>query len=81
VLLDFGELKQYLSEIVSGLDHSFLNESGKFAGINPSSENIARYIAEALQAKLSGSNCRVTRITAWESEDACASFIPPGGSV
>ena len=51
VLIDFGELKEHLSEIIDRLDHKFLNELDYFHdNFPPSSENVARYIAEALQA-------------------------------
>lgn len=76
VLIDFGELKQYVSEIMSRLDHKFLNELDYFHDDNPpSSENIARYIADALQSMINDSDVKVTRVTSWESENACATYI------
>jgi len=77
VLIDFGELKKHLSEIMTALDHRFLNELDSFNNINPSSENIALYIAKALQEKINDPSVKLTRVTAWESEDACASYIAP----
>ncbi len=76
VLIDFDELKQHLSEITESLDHKFLNELHYIDDhCPPSSENIARYIAEALQAKIETRAVRVARVTAWESENACATYI------
>ncbi|HUV78055.1 MAG TPA: 6-carboxytetrahydropterin synthase QueD [Desulfobacterales bacterium] len=76
VLIDFGELKQYVSEIVERLDHKFLNELDYFHEDNPpSSENIARYIADALQSMINNSDVKVARVTSWESENACATYI------
>lgn len=76
VLIDFGELKEHLSEIIGRLDHKFLNELDYFHDkFPPSSENIARHIAEALQAKIDDPAVTVTRVTAWESEKACATYI------
>jgi 6-pyruvoyltetrahydropterin/6-carboxytetrahydropterin synthase len=76
VLIDFGELKEYLSAIIAGLDHKFLNELDYFRdGFPPSSENIARYIAEALQAKIKEPEVRVSRVTAWEWENSCATYV------
>jgi len=74
VLIDFGEIKARLSDIIEGLDHKFLNELGLFDDDNPSSENIARYIARALQEKISDAAVKVTRVTAWESDSACATY-------
>ncbi len=76
VLVDFGELKQHISEIMARLDHKFLNELDYFDDDNPpSSENIARYIAHSLETKFRNSKIKVARVTAWESEDACATYI------
>jgi 6-pyruvoyltetrahydropterin/6-carboxytetrahydropterin synthase len=75
VLIDFGELKAYISDIIHELDHKFLNELPYFDNI-PSSEKIAVHIAEKLQEKLKDTNLRVSRITTWESENAAATYIP-----
>ena len=75
VLIDFGEIKARVAEIIEELDHKFLNELACFNGA-PSSENIAVYIAENLQIKLNGTKIRVSRVTAWESDNAAASYIP-----
>ena len=74
VLIDFGKLKGYLSEIIEKLDHKFLNELDYFHNSNPSSENIAYYIAHELKKKIVGHDIKVARVTAWESEDACATY-------
>ena len=76
VVIDFGEIKKYLSDTVKTLDHTFLNELDCFQNKNASSENIARYIAESMQEKISAPGVRVSRVRTWESEDACATYIP-----
>jgi len=75
VLLDFGELKEYLSQIMNTLDHKFLNELKFLGDGNPSSENLARYIATELQKCFKGDEIHVTRVAVWESENACATYI------
>jgi len=76
VLIDFGDLKRHVSGIMDTLDHKFLNELDVFSDGNPSSENIALYIAESLNRRISDNGIQVDRVTAWESEDACATYIP-----
>jgi len=75
VLIDFGVLKTHVAEIIREIDHKFLNELPYFNG-NPSSEHIALHIAEQLQEKMAGSGAKVSRVTAWESENASATYIP-----
>lgn len=76
VVMDFGEIKQHVSTIMDTLDHKFLNELEWFQDGNPSSENIAKYIADALQDKIMAQDVSVASVTAWESEDACATYFP-----
>ena len=76
VLMDFGEIKQHVSEIMATLDHKFLNELDFFDdSIPPSSENIAKYITESLQPTINDPSVKVTSVSAWESEDSCATYI------
>jgi len=76
VLMDFGELKAHVAGIMSRLDHKYLNELDFFQDGNPSSENIAVFVARSLSDRLQGERVRVSRVSAWESEDACATFVP-----
>jgi 6-pyruvoyltetrahydropterin/6-carboxytetrahydropterin synthase len=75
ILIDFGEVKTHVREIMQKLDHKYLNDLEYFADGNPSSENIARFVAHQLQEKIRDSQVRVSRVAAWESEDACATYI------
>ena len=76
VLIDFGELKEHVSRIMETLDHKFLNELGFFDDGNPSSENIACYIAKELGRLIGDDQISVSRITVWESDNASATYIP-----
>jgi len=75
VLIDFGEVKMHLSGIMEKLDHQFLNELDYFQANSPSSENIACFVAKELQASISDASIKVASVTAWESENASATFI------
>ena len=76
VLMDFGEFKKILSGIIERLDHKFLNELEYFSdSFPPSSENISYYIANELQASINDPLVKVSSVTAWESENACATYI------
>jgi 6-pyruvoyltetrahydropterin/6-carboxytetrahydropterin synthase len=77
VLIDFGEIKQHLSKIMDTLDHKYLNELDYFHNGNPSSENITRHITAQLQKSITDPGIKVSRVTVWESVDACATYIVP----
>lgn len=77
VLVDFGVVKNRLNEIIDSLDHRFLNELPAFSDANPSSEQIAKYIAEAFERRNGPDEAyHVSRVSVWESDDACATYIP-----
>ena len=76
LLIDFRLIKAATQKVLDGLDHAFLNELEPFREINPSSENIARYIFESLDRELMSDQVRVSRVSAWESDTACASWEP-----
>lgn len=53
LLIDFHDLKTYIKEVLSILDHKNINEEVSFfKENNPSSENLAAFIFENLTGKL-----------------------------
>jgi len=76
VIVDFGILKGYVKAIMSRLDHTFLNELPYFKNVAPSSENLAVYIADSLQEMIAEPGMVISRVTTWESDDACATYYP-----
>jgi len=80
VLADFGDIKKAVRKVVEGeLDHKFLNELEIFKGMQPTSELIAVYIAQRVQVLLDQNlekDVRVSKVMAWESDDACATYFP-----
>ncbi len=77
LLMDFKLIKKATQEVLEGLDHQFLNDLEAFHIANPSSENIARYIFESLSLKINKEKVRVSKVSAWESDTACASYMEP----
>ena len=77
LLMDFRVIKEHTKEILDDLDHKFLNEIGAFKSMEPSSENIAHHIFKSLSDRLEVDGVRVSKVTAWESESACASYTEP----
>ena len=77
LLMDFKVIKEKTGKILDELDHRFLNDLEAFSSLNPSSENIARHVYTSLSRELNTEDIRVTKVTAWESESACASYMEP----
>jgi len=73
--IDFRDLKNSLKEIANGFDHKDLNSVLDPLDINPSSENIARYIFEKLQDSLKNTDVTVSRIEVYETPGNCAAYF------
>jgi len=74
IVIDFHDLKAMTGEVISSLDHAFLNDVFPFTEINPSSENIARWIYETVKKKLPDGNCTMTSVTVWENDTSSATY-------
>ena len=74
LLLDFRILKEWTDEILDSLDHKYLNELPYFQNVNPSAENLARFLHDRIYEKAAAENIAVPCVTVWESENARASY-------
>ncbi|MHC1729886.1 MAG: 6-carboxytetrahydropterin synthase QueD [Syntrophobacteraceae bacterium] len=75
ILVDFGEVKAATKDALEELDHKYLNDLPFFVTNNPSSENIARFLFERLSAKFNTENRCLYSVSAWESANACATYM------
>jgi 6-pyruvoyltetrahydropterin/6-carboxytetrahydropterin synthase len=71
MLIDFTNIKKRLDQIISYLDHKFLNEIETFSKINPTAENIAAFIYEQLK-QIETETAKVCEVEVWESESSSA---------
>ncbi|MFB3828138.1 MAG: 6-carboxytetrahydropterin synthase QueD [Bryobacteraceae bacterium] len=75
LLVDFVELKRVMHAVLDRLDHRFLNDVPPFDTLNPSAENMARYIFEEIAKGLpSGSPARVSEVKLWETDTSSATY-------
>ena len=72
MVYDFSELKLMLKGILSGLDHQCLNDLPQFQDINPTTENMAKYIYYEFARKING--IKVKEVRVWESDTASAVY-------
>jgi len=74
LVLDFTELKAMLNSVLDKLDHKNLNRINFFSKINPSSENIARFIYKKLKPLIERKKSKLKKVTVWEQRDYSASY-------
>jgi len=73
LLLDFVEAKRILAAVLDRFDHAYLNEVPPMDRLNPSSENLARFIAGETAKRLPR-GIRVASVTCWESAGCAATY-------
>jgi len=75
MVIDFVELRHILGEILDRFDHRYLNEVPPFDRLNPTTENLSRFIADEVASRLP-KGVRVASATTWESDRAGATYRP-----
>ena len=72
--IDIGLIKKATRKVLRNLDHSNLNELPEFQEVNPTSENIAKYLHQALKKKLNTIGVQVSKVKVSETPGAGASY-------
>ena len=74
MLFDFALLKKQLRTTSGYLDHRNLNELAPFDLINPSAENIAKFICENMQQAIGLASIAYVKV--WETDTSFAVYRP-----
>lgn len=71
MLVDFGDLKSALRQVLEGLDHRLLNELPQFLD-DPSAERIAKYIYDGIKERLP--EAPLSAVEVFETETSMARY-------
>ena len=74
MVIDFKDIKNNLKEIISMLDHQFLNDLEPFINENPTAENISKYIYKELSNNINTDNIKVSKIKLWETNNSAVTY-------
>ncbi len=72
--IDFKDINRAVKDVIQDLDHAHLNDLPAFNEVNPSSENIAKFIYHELCKKLDSDSVRVSRVKASETPGTGATY-------
>lgn len=72
--IDFLDVQAALKDVLSKLDHTFLNENPAFANINPTSETLSKFLFTELSQRLNTEHIRVSKVMVLESPGCGSSF-------
>lgn len=73
VVMDFHELERLVDQITTPLHNRHLNETGAFASMNPSAENVASHIGSSLRLP---EGVRLVSVEVWETPANSAAYRP-----
>lgn len=74
IAIDFRDIKLAVKEVLGRMDHFDLNELPAFKEINPTSENIARFLYAELSSALNSGTVRVSKVKVCETPGAGAFY-------
>src|SRR5256885_5292945 len=75
LLVDFVDLKEAADDVVRYLDHKNINELEPFdKELNPSAENLARFILERVAAQVGDERVRIYKVRCFETPTSVATY-------
>jgi 6-pyruvoyltetrahydropterin/6-carboxytetrahydropterin synthase len=76
LLADFTELRPAVRRVIGELHDRCLNEHPAFAEVNPSTEQVARYIYDRLVTQIPP-GARLAKVRVWETSHCAAAYLAP----
>ncbi len=72
--IDYRDVKEIVKDVLSKLDHTNLNEVAEFGSINPTSENISKFLYNELSRRLNTELIKVAKVMVFESPGCGSSY-------
>ena len=72
--IDFRDIKLAVKDVLQGLDHFHLNDLDAFKEVNPTSENIAKFLYQELGKQLNLDGVKVSKVKVSETPGAGAFY-------
>ncbi|MGE4594047.1 MAG: 6-carboxytetrahydropterin synthase QueD [Gammaproteobacteria bacterium] len=74
IAIDFREIKNQTKSVAKRLDHQYLNEIPPFDVLNPTAENIAKYIFDEVGLLINTKDVKVKEVTIWETARSAVTY-------
>lgn len=78
ILVDFSDVKSFLKEAMNKFDHRLINDVNPFNNINPTAENIAKFIFDFMDEQVGakyGERAKLHKVIVWETETSNAAYF------
>ena len=74
IAIDFREIKKQTKSVVKRLDHQYLNEIQPFDVLNPTAENIVKYLFDEIGILINDENVKVKEVLIWETPRSAVTY-------
>ena len=74
IAIDFREIKKQTKAVVKRLDHQYLNEIKSFDVLNPTAENISKYLFDEIGILINEENVKVKEVLIWETPRSAVTY-------
>jgi len=77
LLVDFKDLREVMRQVIDRLDHQMLNDVHPFTELNPSAENLAKYLYDETDDRLrqvTNGRVHIKDVTVFETESTTARY-------
>jgi len=74
LLVDFVLLKRVVGAVIDRMDHQWLNDFPPFDVLNPSAENIAKFIYDEVTKGIRVPGVRLGYVRLWETDTSYATY-------
>jgi 6-pyruvoyltetrahydropterin/6-carboxytetrahydropterin synthase len=77
LLMDFGDIKRVLREVIEILDHQFINDVEPFTTVNPTAENMTKWFYDEVNRRLpQATHLSIGEVKVWETDIQYAAYRP-----
>lgn len=73
IAIDFAVLDEKLWQVIGPFDHQMINSVPPFDNINPTAENLVKYIYDQLRNKLT-EKVSLKKVSIWETDEYTVSY-------
>jgi len=74
MVIDFRTIKSITKTVVNRLDHKYINDVVPFDKLNPTAENLAKYLFDEIDLLITDENINMSKVVVWETPRACAIY-------
>ena len=74
MVIDFKDLKNIMIKVIMPMDHNDINTYPPFDKLNPTSENISKYIFDEMSKELDDDRKHISKVEVYETDNSKAIY-------